>query len=152
VAYQRAADLAERLGLQHLRIETATDLARVALAEGDTAQAAAYVAAIVPDLEAGAPAGLEEPALVYLTCYQVLRAAHDARADGVLAAGYAFLQQRAAQFVAEERRSQFLGNLPAHRELLAAWRARDQGAASDWGPAAGTGEVPRLRIVQSQSG
>jgi transposase len=125
------ATLDEVLGYRHLRLETATDLARVELAQGDTAQAAARVAAILPDLERGALAGLQEPALAYLTCYQVLHAAGDPRAEAVLAAGYAFLQERAAQFVDEERRSRFLGNLPAHRELLAAWQAhgaRDAGA------------------------
>jgi hypothetical protein len=58
--------------------------------------------------------------------------------DTLLAAGYAFLQERAALFVAEERLSRFLSDLPAHRELLAAWRARAGGA-------------PRLRIVQAAS-
>jgi hypothetical protein len=77
----------------------------------------------VPDLEQGAVAGLEEPVLAYLTCYRVLRAAGDARADAVLAAGHAFLQERATQFVDETRRSGYLGNLPAHRDLLTASRA-----------------------------
>jgi tetratricopeptide (TPR) repeat protein len=124
-AYQQAADLGELLGLQHLHGETATDLARVALAQGDVVQAAALVgAAVVPDLEKATVAGLEEPALTYLTCYQVLWVAGDARADAVLAAGHAFLEARAAQFVASECRSRFLHGLPAHRELLAARRAR----------------------------
>jgi DNA-binding SARP family transcriptional activator/predicted ATPase len=122
-AYQQAADLDEALGFQHLRVETATDLARAALAEGNTVRAAAYTAAVLPELEHGALPGLEEPTLAYLTSYQVLRACDDARADGVLAAGYAFLQERAAQFVDEEMRSRFLGNLPPHRELLTAWHA-----------------------------
>jgi hypothetical protein len=37
VAYEQVAHLDELLGFHHLRAETATDLARVALAEGDTA-------------------------------------------------------------------------------------------------------------------
>jgi tetratricopeptide (TPR) repeat protein len=126
VAYQQAVDLDELLGLAHLRVETATDLARVALAQGDTAQAAARVAAILPELEQGTLAGLEEPALAYLTCYRVLSAVVDARADAVLAAGHAFLQDRAAQFVDARRRAQFLEQFPAHRELLAAWHAHDE--------------------------
>jgi DNA-binding SARP family transcriptional activator/predicted ATPase/Tfp pilus assembly protein PilF len=125
IAYEQAANLDEQLGFEHLRAETATDLARVDLAQGDTAQAASRVAAILPDLERGALEGLEEPVLAYLTGYQVLHAADDARADGVLAAGHAFLQERASQFGDEQRHAQFLENLPAHRELLAAWRARD---------------------------
>jgi DNA-binding SARP family transcriptional activator/predicted ATPase len=124
IAYEQAANLGELLGFRYLRVETATDLARVALAQGDTAQAAARVAAILPDLERGALEGLEEPVLAYLTSYQALRATGDARADAVLAAGHAFLQERASQFGDEQRRAQFLENLPAHRELLAAWRTR----------------------------
>jgi tetratricopeptide (TPR) repeat protein len=149
VAYQRATDLDESLGLPHLRPETATDLARVALAQGYTAQAAARVAAVVPDLKDGTLAGLEEPALAYLTCYQVLRAAGDAGADEVLAAGHTFLEQRAAQFVDQERRSRFLDSVPAHRELLGTWRARG-GSTAGAGEASGwTGAVPHLRVVRS---
>jgi tetratricopeptide (TPR) repeat protein len=123
-AYRQAADLGAVLGVQHLRGETATDLARAVLAQGDAVQAAALVGVVVSELKTTTLAGLEEPALAYLTCYQVLCAAGDARADGVLAAGHAFLETHAAQFVAAERRSQFLHSLPAHRALLAAWRAR----------------------------
>jgi DNA-binding SARP family transcriptional activator/predicted ATPase len=122
-AYQHVADLDEALGFQHLRVETATDLARAALAQGNTARAVAHTAAILPDLEHGALAGLKEPALAYLTTYRVLHEAGDARADAVLAAGYGFLQERTEQFVDDEQRSRFLGSVPAHRELLAAWRA-----------------------------
>jgi tetratricopeptide (TPR) repeat protein len=137
VAYEQAGHLAEQLGFQHLSLETATDLAQAELARGNTAQAVARVAAIVPDFEQGTLVGLEEPVLAYLTCYRVLRAADDTRADVVLAAGHAFLQERAAQ-CSEERRSRFLSNVPAHRALLAAWRSR-------------TRRVPRLRIVQAPS-
>jgi hypothetical protein len=142
-------DLDNTLGFGHLRCETAADLARAALAQGSIVQAMAHVAAILSDLENGAPTGLQEPALVYLICFRVLRAAGDARADGVLAAGHAFLQERAAQFVNEEQRAGFLGNLPAHRELLAEWHGRDLQIGG--GPAAWTSDVPRLRVVRSES-
>jgi len=59
----------------------------------------------------------------------------------VLAAGYAFVQQRATQFVDEARRSRFLGALPAHRELLTAWCARSEWTEGE--PAANTGDAPR---------
>jgi hypothetical protein len=121
-------------------VETATDLARVALARGDTAQALERVAAILPDLESGTLTGLEEPALAYLTCYRVLYDAGDEGADEVLAAGHAFLEERSRQFVDEERRSRFLGNLPAHRTLVAAWHGREAWTA---------GEVPGPRFAQA---
>jgi predicted ATPase/DNA-binding SARP family transcriptional activator len=147
LAYQQVADLDETLGFPHLRVETATDQARVEVAQGDTAQAAARVAAILPDLEHGALAGLEEPVLAYLTCYQVLRAAGDARSDGVLAAGHAFLQERAAQFTDGQRRSQFLGNVPAHRALLADWHG-----GMEWTTGAGEPPGPNALRVSSTSG
>jgi DNA-binding SARP family transcriptional activator/predicted ATPase len=151
VAYQQVVDLDKLLGFAHLRAETATDLARADLAQGDTAQALRRVAAILPDLEHGTLAGLEEPALVYLTCHRVLRAAGDARADAVLAAGQAFLQERAAQFVDEQRRAQFLDQLPAHRELLAAWHGRGGWTAGEAQPAR-AGASARLRVVRAESG
>jgi DNA-binding SARP family transcriptional activator/tetratricopeptide (TPR) repeat protein len=151
IAYEQAAQLDELLGFQHLRVETATDLARVALAQGDTAQALARVATILPDLEHGTLAGLEEPVLAYLTCYQVLRAAGEARAEAVLAAGHAFLQERVAQFVDAERRSQFLGNLPAHRALLAAWLGGDEWPAGTSEPPAVLSDAPQLRTVRAAS-
>jgi hypothetical protein len=86
--------------------------------------------------------------LAYLTCYRVLREAGDALADAVLAAGYAFLQQRASQFVDEERRSRFLGTLPAHRELLAEWHASGAWAAGAGELAAHRRDVPHLRMVR----
>jgi DNA-binding SARP family transcriptional activator/predicted ATPase len=135
-AYREVANLDEELGLHYLRVETATDLARIALAQRDTAQAYQRLAAILPELEQDSVAGLEEPVLAYLTCYRVLRSAGDPRAHAVLAAGHAFLQERAAQFVDEKRRSQYLGNLPAHRDLLTAWRAH------------GGRTVKHLRIVR----
>jgi hypothetical protein len=139
-AYQRAADLDEALSYLHLRAETATDLARVALATGDTVQAAALVTAILPEVEQATLAGMEEPVLVCLTSYQVLQATGDARAEKVLAVGQAFLETRAAQFVNEEQRSRFLHALPAHRALLAARRAP------------GRRTVPRQRIMRPPSG
>jgi predicted ATPase len=126
-AYQRVVDLDNALGITHHRRETATDLAQIALVQGSIAQAMAHVDGILVDLENGAAAGLEEPVLAYLICYRILRAAGDARADGVLAAGSAFLGERAAQFADEVRRARFLGNVPAHRELLVEWQARMAG-------------------------
>jgi tetratricopeptide (TPR) repeat protein len=122
-AYRRVADLDDLLGFHYLRIETATDQARVAMAQGDTDRALAHVTALLPDLIQGAPAGIEEPALAFVTCYRVLLACGDSRADAALATGHAMLRERAAQFSDEGRRTRFLDALPAHRDLLAAWRA-----------------------------
>jgi hypothetical protein len=150
MTYQQVVDLDEQLGFQHLRCETATDLAAVALAQGKVAEAVASVEAILPEVQHNMLAGLEEPLLANLTCYRVLRACGDARADEVLEAGHTLLWERAAQFVDEARRSDFLGNLPAHRDLQGEWNGR--GRKTPGGLAASTNDIPRLRMVRSESG
>ena len=97
VVYQRALELDRTLGYRHLAVETTADLARVALTQSDLERATAYVATILDHLKEHGAAGTEEPVLLYLTCCQVLRARHDARAEELLAAGYVVLQGRAGQ-------------------------------------------------------
>jgi hypothetical protein len=88
--------------------------------------------------------------LANLTCYRVLRACGDARADEVLEADHTLLWERAAQFVDEAHRSAFLKNLPAHRELLAEWHGRDR--KTPGGLATGVGDIPHLRMERPESG
>ena len=80
VAYQQTLAIDQALGYRHLAVETTADLARAALAQGNIAQASACVADILADLDNGTLAGTEEPVRVYLTCFQVLRAAGEPRA------------------------------------------------------------------------
>jgi hypothetical protein len=109
-----------------------------------------HITTVLQDIEHTRLTGVEEPILAYLTCYGVLRAAGDERAGGVLVAGHALLQERAAQFVDEEQQAWFLLSVPAHCDLLAAWDARD-GLIPGGGTAARAGDGPRLRIVRSAS-
>jgi tetratricopeptide (TPR) repeat protein len=120
--YRQVLESDQTLGYPHLAVEATADLARVALAQGSIAQAVAHAAGILADLQTDALNGAEEPVLVYLTCYQVLRVAGDPRAEAVLTAGYSLLIERATQFVDDARKAWFLDNLPAHRTLLHAWR------------------------------
>jgi hypothetical protein len=95
------------------------------LGQGDPAQALAHVQEILICLEAGP--GLEgtwEPLRVYLTCYCVLRANGDPRAEETLAAAYCLLQERAANIDDEGLRRSYLENVAAHREIVAAWNER----------------------------
>jgi hypothetical protein len=139
VVYLRALELDRTLGYRHLAVETTADLARVALTQSDMERATAYVATILGHLMEYGAAGTEEPVLLYLTCYQVLRARHDARAEELLAAGYVVLQGRAGQFEDVERRNLFLENVPAHRDLLRLWQHRRhlRGIAAVRDPGAG---------------
>jgi hypothetical protein len=61
----------------------------------------------------------------------VLRAGLSPQAEDALAAGYALLRERAAQFAADDQRRQFLENIPAHRELLRAWSAQRQACPAE---------------------
>jgi hypothetical protein len=71
---------------------------------------------------------MTEPLLVYLSCYQALRANNDARATSVLATAWQILQERAANITDAAVRDMFLKNVPHHRALGAAWRTVAVGA------------------------
>ncbi len=122
-AYQQALGLRRDLGDQNRAMEPLAGLARVYLAQGALSQAQACVDEILKHLETNTLAGADDPFLVYLTCYHILRANQDPRAPEILNTAYALLQQRAARFGDEAARRMFLDNVPSHRELVAAWRA-----------------------------
>jgi len=77
-------------------------------------------------LQVGSLDGTSEPLRVYLTCYQVLQANGDPRADDILEEGYRFLQERAAKISDEGERRSFLENVAANREIVGAWAARER--------------------------
>jgi len=113
---------------QHYTVEPLAGLARVALADGDPARARAHANEILPFLEAETVDGLWEPGLAFLTCYRVLQANEDLRADDILEQGYRFLQERAAKISDEGERRSYLENVAAHREIVSAY-ARGRGVA-----------------------
>jgi hypothetical protein len=85
---------------------------------GFTALAESLVAALGPR------DGADDPLGIYLTCYHVLRAGEDARADGLLSTAHTLLQARASKIRDEALRRSYLENVPSHRAVLAAWAAR----------------------------
>jgi predicted ATPase/class 3 adenylate cyclase len=122
-AYQEALGIRRALNQPNRAVESLAGLARVALAHGEITQAQAYVEEILVYLRGGSLDGAAEPLRIYLTCYEVLCAAHDPRVEAVLTAGYSLLQERAARINDEPTRRMFLEQVPYHRELLAAWAA-----------------------------
>jgi len=95
-------------------------------------QAQAHVQEILGHLESDAPAttdvpsasghgldGTEEPARIYLTCYHVLRASQDPRAQDILDTAHGRLQEQASTISDEQVRRSFLENVAAHREIVA---------------------------------
>jgi tetratricopeptide (TPR) repeat protein len=117
-SYQQALDIRRELGQSNLAIESLAGLARVFLAQEDLAQAQARVEEIISHLETGTLDGAEEPFRIYLTCYCVLSANQDSRAETILDTAHRLLQERAAKISDEEMHRSFLDNVAAHREIV----------------------------------
>jgi class 3 adenylate cyclase/tetratricopeptide (TPR) repeat protein len=111
-------------------------LARVALAEGDAAAAAAALKPVLDLVDAGGSLdGTEYPRFIEITCHLALARAGDPRAGEWLRRAHAALMAQ-ADAIGEDPampnlRRDFLQNVPFHREIVEAW-AR---AASPSGPA-----------------
>ncbi|MFQ5343046.1 MAG: tetratricopeptide repeat protein [Anaerolineae bacterium] len=142
-AYWQAQALRRELGQPNLAMESLAGLARVSLAQDDLTQAQAQVEEILAHMEINTPSidrghgpstgpstssgeasghGLEgtvDPLQVYLTCYRVLCANQDARAEEVLETAHAVLQEQASKIDDSRLRRSFLENVPAHREIVA---------------------------------
>jgi tetratricopeptide (TPR) repeat protein len=121
-AYSRA--IALRLGLDqaHLTAEPLAGLARVCLAQGDLGQAQSHAEALLHHLASGETfADAVSPFQVYLTCYRVLAANQDPRAQGLLDTAHELLQEQAAKITDEKLERSFLENVAAHRELVQAF-------------------------------
>ena len=54
---------------------------------------------------------------MYLTCYRVLQASGDSRADGILEEGHRLLQERAAKISDEGERRSYLENVAENGEI-----------------------------------
>jgi tetratricopeptide (TPR) repeat protein len=120
-AYQQAMVLRREFGQPHMAMEPLAGLARVSLAQNDLAQAQTHIEEILSFLEDNTLDGTEEPFLVYLTCYRVLNANRDPRAQEILTTAYGLLQEQAVRISDEELRRSFLENVAAHREILSEW-------------------------------
>ncbi len=127
-AYTRAVNLRRELGQMGHAMEPLAGLARVAWCKGDLAAAVGHVNTILDYLETGTLDGTTEPLLVYLTCYRILTAADDPRADQVLETANALLHTRAEHTGDASLARAFLESVVIHRELLEAWQARQQAA------------------------
>jgi len=129
-SYERSHGQFEAVGMQAMAMEALAGLARVALAQGETAQAQSHVKVLLEHRARGGKFdGSEEPLRIGLTCWQVSRAANEARADVLLAEAHAELQAQAATITDAMLRHSFLNNIPEHREIVAAWAAYQAASA-----------------------
>ncbi len=125
-AYSASRDRLQALNLRAQQVlDPVSGLARVALAAGDTAGALAHVEQLLAHQAAGGSFdGTEEPLLLPLTCWRVLQAVRDPRADAVLDAAMAELRTQAERIRHDEARRDFLNLVPHHAEIVQAWTAR----------------------------
>jgi tetratricopeptide (TPR) repeat protein len=132
--YRTAIALLCEMGLLNIATSAQAGLARVALGRGNLDGARAHVESILTHFAAGGfTNGPLEPLRVYLTCYQVLAAARDPRADSLLATAHAMLEERAAKITDPEMQRRFREDIPYHREIASAWLERQRAvtAATD---------------------
>ncbi len=125
-AYREALGLRRETDQPQWATEPLAGLARVAMAQNDLARAQNHVEEILSHLETGTLDGTYEPLRVYLTCYRVLRANNDPRADEILETAHRLLQERAAGIENEELRHTFLENVAAHRAIVQTWSEEKQ--------------------------
>jgi predicted ATPase/class 3 adenylate cyclase len=115
--YGEARGLAEEAGLRSKIDEARAGLARVALDCGDLGGALAHVETILAHLEDQTFGGADESLRIFLTCYRILRAAADPRADSILSMAFELMHARAAKLADESLRRTFLEQVPYHREI-----------------------------------
>ena len=122
-AYQDALTMYLALGHLHRTVEPRAGLARLALAIGALPTALCEVEAMLLILQDHPRAGCDEPFQVYLTCYTVLSAAHDARAASILQTAHTLLMADAARILDPTTRRAFLENVAVHQALQQAYAA-----------------------------
>ncbi len=129
--YHAAHELAQRNNDIRLGIDIRAGLAQASLAKGEPDRALGIIEEILVYLgiedqsRAEAPLyigyssleGLYAPFQILLTCYRVLHANQNRRADPLLGAAYRLLLEQANHLPSELVKSNFLGMIPAHREL-----------------------------------
>jgi class 3 adenylate cyclase/tetratricopeptide (TPR) repeat protein len=118
-SYRAALALSRQLGLADMATAPEAALAQVALANGDAAAAMRHVQAILDHVADGG--GLERAELlrIHYTCYRVLDAASDARADAQLETAQTLLAERAAKISDPDARRLY-ENIPLHRDIAMA--------------------------------
>jgi predicted ATPase/DNA-binding SARP family transcriptional activator len=114
-SFRQALEIRREVGQTHLAFESLAGLADVALARGEAPRALTHVAGMLDALDR------TDALSIHLTCYRVLRAARDPRAEDILATAHGLLQEQADKIDNEDLRRSFLEDVAAHREILAAF-------------------------------
>ncbi|HRW06645.1 MAG TPA: BTAD domain-containing putative transcriptional regulator [Caldilineaceae bacterium] len=93
-------------------------MAHVWQATGDLPKALAKIEEVLPHLTQPLQNSWWETSADYLICYQVLAAAHDPRATGVLQQGYQYVRAQAQRITDDALRHSYLTNVDANRTLV----------------------------------
>ena len=117
VAFESAMKTFADVGQTGQEAECRAGLARVALARGDVDGAVSLVEPLLPRLDSDGLSGAIRVGEVLVTCWDVLSAAGDPRAPGVLATARAYLDARVALIDDDAMRAAFLST-PAVARLL----------------------------------
>ncbi len=120
LVYQAALSIRRNLEQPGKATEPLAGLARLALTGNNLVRASQIVEEILAYLEKGHLNGVSEPLRVYLTCYEVLKAAQDERYRTVLDKSRQLLHMRAASIHDLAIRAMFLEKIAAHRRILEA--------------------------------
>lgn len=123
LAFERSRDAARAVG-DRTEIHALAGLARAALASGDGARAMATTQSVLERLAGDDDVDPTQEMLVWLTCWRVLHAAADPRAEAVLRTAHGALQSRAETLGDSMLRESFLTGVPEHRAIVAAWSAQ----------------------------
>jgi tetratricopeptide (TPR) repeat protein len=118
-AYQKAFDLLANALTDDTTLDARAGLAQVSLAQGNLVAAVGQVELILPYLISDYLDKTQEPLRVYHSCYHVLQAAADPRAEELLQKAQEKLHALASG-LDDEQRGSFLGKNPINWELLAA--------------------------------
>ena len=131
--YNQAVTLGFETQLPRTTLDALAGLARIFMARSAMQNALIQVEEILIYLETEAPKvghpldGTKEPFNIYLTCYQVLKANNDSRANPILKDVYNLLQKRAANISDDELRDCFLNNVAVNREIVEKYENRGLG-------------------------
>jgi tetratricopeptide (TPR) repeat protein len=116
--YGQVVDLAAEIQDASLDVPARAGLADLYLAAGEVLNALAEVEHILPALPAMPLDALADPFRAYLTCYRVLAAAGDARAQDVARAAQTHLRDLADQITDPAMRWRFLEQVPSNRNVM----------------------------------
>lgn len=124
-AYTEALAVFEAAAMPMFACHPCAALAEAELSAGNLAGACAWAERAAGHLSGAAPdARRRRPAWPLLVCHRVWAAAGDPRAEAALDEAYAEVQALASEVGDDEGRRGVLEGVPAHREVIAAWRAR----------------------------